>query len=52
MLGVLAMIATIGLGFGIVGLVYNAVYGFPLFAIGITCLALFMLLSGLTGRSK
>jgi hypothetical protein len=49
-LAFLAFCAALGLGFGIVGLVYNAAFGYPLFIFGIVFFVLVALLTALMGK--
>jgi hypothetical protein len=49
-LAFLALCAALGLGFGIVGLVYNAASGYPLVIFGIVCFVLVALLTALMGK--
>jgi hypothetical protein len=45
------LLAAVGLGFGIVGLVNQASYGYPLFYMGLGFFVAFVILSALTGKS-
>lgn len=50
-LGICGALAAIGLGLGIVGLINQAFYGYPLFAIGLGSIIVFIILAAISGRN-
>jgi hypothetical protein len=49
-LGICGAIAAIGMGLGIVGLINQASYGYPLFGVGLGFLIVFIIFAAISGR--